>query len=240
MKKQLSFPTLFIAAILLCSCGIIRKAPKYSFADGYYYTDLGGYGQTKVYVENSEDSITAYSIENGQKIFSTDTSRTAVRSFPQGSSKSITNAVNFKQVGFDVDFLTIPFKVRPARAGIPAQFTTDLNGAVYLGYRADKYQLSYKQTPTNRYEKQTTHFGFSMGFFTGLGGTAMNESVTDNQVTYQYNGIAWSKGLAGIFGINNFTIGVTLGWDHLVDKNKSVWIYQGRPWLGLAFGLNLN
>jgi hypothetical protein len=68
----------------------------------------------------------------------------------------------------------------------------------------------------------------------------MNPWVTENQITQEYDGVVWSKGIAGIIGIDNFTIGLALGWDHLLDKNKNYWIYQGKPWLGLAFGLNLN
>ncbi|WP_165940196.1 MULTISPECIES: hypothetical protein [Dyadobacter] len=56
----------------------------------------------------------------------------------------------------------------------------------------------------------------------------------------EYDGLVWGKGIAGIIGINNFTIGLAIGFDNLLDKNKQVWIYQGKPWLGLAFGLNLN
>jgi hypothetical protein len=48
------------------------------------------------------------------------------------------------------------------------------------------------------------------------------------------------KGIAGIIGINNFTLGLAVGFDNLLDKNKKVWVYQGKPWLGLAFGLNSN
>ena len=32
----------------------------------------------------------------------------------------------------------------------------------------------------------------------------------------------------------------TPAFDHLFDKNKKDWIYQHKPWVGLAFGLNLN
>ncbi|MCF0052640.1 hypothetical protein LXM25_21390 [Dyadobacter sp. LJ53] len=164
----------------------------------------------------------------------------ARRAFPQVISQSSINSVYFKQSSFDVDFLSIPFKYRPAKSGIPNQFNTNLNGAVYVGYRNDIYQLSFRKTPLNKYQRETRHYGISYGFFTGLGGTAMNPSVTDNQISIEYDGLVWGKGIAGIIGINNFTVGLALGFDNLLDENKKVWIYQGKPWLGLAFGLNLN
>ncbi|MGL6268762.1 MAG: hypothetical protein ACRC2O_12600 [Chitinophagaceae bacterium] len=76
--------------------------------------------------------------------------------------------------------------------------------------------------------------------FTGLGNTFMSPTNTNNTLLQEYDGIVWSKGLAGILAINNFTVGLALGFDYLVDKNRSIWIYQNKPWLGLAFGLNLN
>ena len=68
----------------------------------------------------------------------------------------------------------------------------------------------------------------------------MNPWVTENNISIEYDGVVWSKGLAGILAIDNFTIGLGLGWDYLTDANKKYWIYQNMPWLGLAFGLNLN
>ncbi|GAB3813836.1 hypothetical protein GCM10028895_06320 [Pontibacter rugosus] len=57
---------------------------------------------------------------------------------------------------------------------------------------------------------------------------------------YEYEGVVLLKGVAGIIGINNFSLGLTIGIDHLFDKNRDDWIYQHKPWVGLAFGLNLN
>ncbi len=68
----------------------------------------------------------------------------------------------------------------------------------------------------------------------------MSPHVTIERISQEYDGLIWSKGLAAIVGLNNVTAGVVLGWDHLLDRNRSLWIYQGKPWIGLAFGLNLN
>jgi hypothetical protein len=50
----------------------------------------------------------------------------------------------------------------------------------------------------------------------------------------------WSKGVALIMAIGKFTSGLSIGWDNLLDKNNKSWIYEGKPWVGLVFGLNLN
>jgi hypothetical protein len=169
-----------------------------------------------------------------------DSVKAGKNSYPQQVSGESINQHNFRQTSFDIDFLTIPFKYRPVSNSLPAQFNTNLNGAVYIGFRNDIYRLWYKKTPLNNYIRQTTHYGFSVGLFSGFGGTAMNPWVTDDQISSEYDGLVWLKGIAGILGVNNFTIGLALGWDNLLDKNNKVWIYQSKPWLGLAFGLNLN
>ncbi|WP_157766391.1 hypothetical protein [Pedobacter ginsengisoli] len=32
----------------------------------------------------------------------------------------------------------------------------------------------------------------------------------------------------------------SLGLDMLTDKNRTNWIYQGKPWVGILFGITLN
>ena len=84
------------------------------------------------------------------------------------------------------------------------------------------------------------HFGFSFGVFTGFGNTFMSPTNTNNILQQEYDGIVWSKGVAGILAVNNFTLGLAFGFDNLLDKNHSNWNYKNKPWVGLAFGLNLN
>ena len=68
----------------------------------------------------------------------------------------------------------------------------------------------------------------------------MNPWVTNNRIAIEYDGVVWTKGVTGIIGLNNFTTGLAVGWDHLLDRNMAYWIYQGKPWIGFVFGLNLN
>ncbi|MDX5480835.1 MAG: hypothetical protein LPK07_04055, partial [Hymenobacteraceae bacterium] len=66
------------------------------------------------------------------------------------------------------------------------------------------------------------------------------EFVTQGAIGYEYEGMVWLNGIAGIVGVNNITLGLAVGLDHLFDRNRHDWIYQHKPWIGLAFGLNLN
>ena len=227
---------LFIS--VLSSCASVRDTPKYQLSDGYYKSRLFNTDHHKVYVDNNEDSIAIYQADRDTK--SIDSFINNKKMFPQLASKDFYASTTFTQASFDVDFLTIPFKYRPASKDFPRQFNTNLNGAIYIGYRNDVYQLRYKKTPLHHYQRQVQHYGFSFGFITGLGGTTMNPSVTNTQITSEYDGVVWSKGIAGIFGVNNITIGLAVGYDDLLDNNKKYWIYQRKPWIGLAFGLNLN
>ena len=144
-----------------------------------------------MYVDNSDDSIYVYPVGAAGQTFFIETLSSERLAFPRQYSKAVIPASNFRQASFDINFLTIPFKIRPAAKSLPAQFNTNPNGAVYPGFRNDTYRLGYKKTPINGYAWQTTHYGFSFGFLTGPGGTAMNPWVTENQIASGYDGVVW-------------------------------------------------
>jgi hypothetical protein len=188
----------------------------------------------------SEDSITVFRLDNNRKQFNIDTLQSLTLSLPAVQHDTLFNTYSFTQRSFDLDVLTIPFKYRPAAADLPNQLNTNFNGALYVGFRRDIYRLTYKKAPFNISKRKITHYGYSVGLFTGLGSTAINPWVTRDQITSEYDGVVWLKGMAGIIGINNFTFGLAIGVDHLLDRNHKVWIYQNKPWIGLVLGLNLN
>ena len=84
------------------------------------------------------------------------------------------------------------------------------------------------------------HFEIGCGAFAGLGTTPINSSVTDNNVTAEYDGLILQNGVAAFIGIQNLSIGAGLGWDRLLDKYHRYWIYRKKPWLGLILGLKLS
>lgn len=236
-NKTYCFLSIIISSIFY-SCGVIKDTPKYSFANGYYRSKIFDKKASKVYIDNTDDSVYVYKINNKKNhLIDSNYSKIA---FPQQKSKSQIPNYNFRQASFDLDFLTIPFKFRPQTDYLPQQFNTNLNGVIYIGYRNDIYNINYKKTPINTFVRKTTHYGISYGVFTGFGGTAMNPWVTNYYISSEYDGIVWSKGVSAIIGIDNFSIGLALGVDNLLDNNKNFWIYQNKPWFGLAFGLNLN
>src|SRR5688572_27337218 len=130
-----------LIALLMTGCGVIRDTPKYTFADGYYRSTVFGKEKSRVYVDNAEDSVVVNQVTKGPQGERSIGNR---RAFPQERSDSSISTHNFRQMSFDLDFLTIPFKYRPRSGSLPQQFNTNLNGVIYLGFRSDLYRVRYK------------------------------------------------------------------------------------------------
>jgi hypothetical protein len=205
--------------LFLCSCA--SSSPKYQLDDGsYLYKQQGErYRKADVYVSN--DSV---------KVFSGDGREIA--------HKPLTDQLFLKQ-SFDLDVMTVAFKYRPGSIALPRQLLTDFNGNIFIGYRVDRFRARYRSTPLGN-KVVHSHRGITLGGFGGLGSAAVTPWTTRNLVTDEYNGFVLSRGLALLIGLNTLTVGAGVGWDYLTDRDKRVWIYQNKPWYGLAIGLNLN
>jgi hypothetical protein len=181
-----------------------------------------------VLIETQNDTLLVFS-ENGKK----ELSLLAISSVPQHN-------FTLEKSTFDIDVLAIPAKYRVSLSGMPAQLNSEINAALYFGKRNDYFQVNFEKSPTNRFKRKIDHYGFSIGGFVGLGNSVINSDVSQGLIPYEYQGITFSKGIAGIIAINNFTLGMAYGFDNLLDNNSSQWIYNQKPWVGLALGLNLN
>jgi hypothetical protein len=231
----MKFKNLFLLLLIISvfsSCGVLNQKIGLELPNATYKSK----DNLMVYIENSNDTIKLYSKNSNQ----TDFTQNKPNLFVNEVSKEHINSSQLHKNSIDFDFLTIPFKYRPKQKDLPNQFTTNLNGAFYFGRRTDYYKINYIKTPLNKFSRDIKHYAFSFGVFSGLGATSMNPSVTQDKISKEYEGLVWSKGLAGIIGINSFTLGIALGFDSLLDENRKDWIYEQKMWYGLAFGLNLN
>ncbi|MBK8705937.1 MAG: hypothetical protein IPN33_21875 [Saprospiraceae bacterium] len=192
----------------------------------------------KVYLLMVEDTIQVYAVEAGRKI--ADTTRYRPHVFPEVSYDIAPSSFQVIKSGLDFDFITIAFKYRPSRRDIPPQLHTNLNGAIYLGYRTDWYRIRYDKTPLGVYRRHFRNTGFDFGGFAGIGSTAINYTVTGGRLDQDYEGIICSTGLGAFTGLDSFGFGLTIGWDFLLDNNSQYWLYHRAPWIGLALGINLN
>ncbi len=162
-----------------------------------------------------------------------DTTKAILIAFPVQKPAKFTS-LSFSRTSFDIDVLSVLFKYRPPSGGFPPQFNATFNGAAYFGYRTDVYKLSYKETPLHVFNRNITHYGYSIGVFTGLGTARIDEYDTHNALAIEYDGLVNLSGIAVIIAIDKITGGLTLGVDHLLDKNSALWINNGRPGSGLA------
>ncbi len=238
--KQFQF-LIFIGLIhLLTGCTYLHQSSKKDFnSDFYKLYNINTKTSQKVYVHILNDTIKVYSTIIVNNKYIVDTTITIENILKSSSFKM--NDLVLKQNSFDIDFFTTPLKFRPKQGNVPTQLNnTILNGEVYFGYRIDRFSIKSIINPLNKYSTKINLFGFSMGGFTGLGNTFLSPTNTNNILQQEYDGIVWGKGVAGNIAVNNLAIGLALGFDNLLDYNKTIWIYEGKPWLGLTLGLNLN
>lgn len=241
VKMKMAFKSLiaFLLLFFCNACSVLYKTAKEELVDDFYTQKIGR-NTHKVYVNVEDDTLYIHKAQKLNHRWQVDTSRKILTSFPKSLETDRNLSVFFSKKSFDIDFLTIPLKFRPLRFDVPAQLNTNLNGSLYLGYRLDSYMISYKSKPLKDWERHIHHFGFSVGFFNGIGNTFVSPTNTQNILQQEYDGIVWNKAVACIFALNRLTLGLAVGTDYLLDKNREFWIYQNKIWYGFAFGLNLN
>jgi hypothetical protein len=243
MKKLLSLPIrkvcpgcLFVLIIFGSACKSIHEIDR--LPDDTYWMSASQYQQLhpakpapanykriKAVVEQQDTVITITPVADALK--------------PVGMKIKDIENLNLYRYTFDIDVLTVPFKVRPSVGGFPEQLNANFDAALYLGRRRDSYTI--QKTGKGRTAKTTvTGVGYGYGGFVGIGSVTMNPFVTNQHINYEYDGFVVNGGFAGIYDAKKFNLGLAIGADFLVDKNRSSWIYQGKPWFGVLFGINLN
>src|SRR5690606_36389235 len=71
------------------------------------------------------------------------------------------NPLYIRQKNLDVDFLTIPVRLRPAKKDIPSQLNADITGALYVGYRIDSYTIKNGLNFIAKPTQQINHIAYS-------------------------------------------------------------------------------
>jgi hypothetical protein len=209
--------------IVFASCSSLNNSPKYQLSDDDYDFRQSGRKYQRVFAYVEDDTM---------HIFKSINDLTPVLSDPAKD-------YFFLKRSFDVDIMTVGFKYRPGTVRLPRQLTNDFNGNVFVGYRLDRFKVSYFRTPaTNKIKYK--HRAITGGGFFGLGASSITPWTTGNRTTDEYNGLILSRGAAVMVGLSTLTVGAGIGWDYLTDRDKNIWIYQNKPWYGLTIGLNLN
>ena len=234
-NRKLNFNAIIsLTLILLSSCQSLRLSQKSTVTDGKYTLKKNASKQS-VFLEM--DSIgRIYSFYS----FTEKDNNGKLKLVEQMHLNQLTEPITLRRPSIDLDLITIPLKYRPATLNVEQQLNTSINASIYLGYRRDNYRLTPKLNPINHETVSVTHLGFSFGFLSGFGSTFLSPTTTNNLISQEYDGLVWSNGLASVFALNAATFGISLGIDQLLDANKAKWIYQKKPWLGIAIGLNIN
>ena len=148
MLKKTTALLLFL--FLLNSCSVMQKTAKKDLIDDFY-TQKTNKEKQKVYADIIDDTLHIYATKLTKNVLKVDTTQAPKVFLPVGKNKDNLEFL-LSKTSFDIDFLTIPLKYRFSKKNVQPQLNTNLNGAVYLGYRTDRYFINYK---LNRHWKLT-------------------------------------------------------------------------------------
>lgn len=220
---------------LLCACSTIEKSSRHGFASGYYGHRSEKKGpEEKVYLDVTDEKVTVYSLE-GEK------PGQATVTLPLREADSLYQPSScFSKKSLDIDITTVLFKYRPRSGDLPEQLSAELNVAVYAGWRRDYYAIKASRDLLGRSQYRVVSRGFDFGILAGTGTTLVSPSTTRNAISTEYNGMILELGLAAFAETSFASFGLAAGFDHLVSPDRSVWIYNQKPWVGFVVGVAIN
>jgi len=221
---------------LLTSCNTLEKASLHGLNSGYYKLKSDTIKAQGVYLDVTDEKIEVYhhiKRQPDKKQFLTIPLNTITDSL-------IFNRMVFKKQSLDVDMTSILMKYRPSNYGLPAQLTTDLNIALYSGWRHDSYHITRKKDPLGKRYYKINNRGYDFGFFAGPGTTLISPFTTQNKKADEYSGMIIQTGIAGFIESNVASFGLAIGYDYLLNPDRKIWIYNNKPWVGFVVGIALN
>ena len=221
--------------VLLASCGTLEKASMHGFSSGYYQLQAENKNVQQVYVDVQDEQIDVYPCKARQP------DKQQLMTIPlKGVDGLMVNPMVFKKQSLDVDITSILLKYRPSVYNLPSQLTTDLNIALFAGWRHDRFQLRIKTDPLGKRYTKVSNRGYDFGLFAGPGPTLISPFTTRNLRSDEYSGMILQGGIAGFVESNLASFGFALGYDYLLNSDRKIWIYNQKPWVGFVVGVALN
>jgi hypothetical protein len=218
-------------------CVYVNKVTRHDFDSGFYELKSEGADPLDVYTSVKEDSIVIYPVILEGKVATPDVSSSVKSKISNIKPGDHFYKSCFVKNSIDVDLSTLLLKLRPPSKNVPNQLSYNVNAAMYCGLRKDFYKLIPYRSPLNEETSFVRQIGFDAGLFAGIGITPINPSVTEGNETLEYDGIVFQRGVAGFITIDRMSVGVSLGFDKLLDHNKNIWVYNNRPYIGLMIGI---
>lgn len=236
MKFSYTYTGISIMAIVLfASCKTIEKASIHGLHNGFYHLTTENKSVQPVYLDVTNDKIDVYQHIKQQGV------KKRLFTIPlQNTDSLLTDEMVFKKQSLDIDITSILLKYRPSIHGLPAQLSTDLNMALYIGWRYDKYRVTTKKDPLEKRKVKIGNLGYDLGFFAGPGASIINPFTTNNRRVDEYSGMIIQSGIAAFIESNVASFGIAIGYDHLLNPDRKIWIYHKKPWLGFVVGIALN
>lgn len=238
---RLHLYSLIIALLfLLQGCALFTAVPERIIEDDFYTIRYPDITREEIYIQDREDSILLYLFretavaEINERIIAD----TIILPLEMPDDEYL--EVSFIKSGFDLDLLSFLFKYRSPQEDMARQLNSELSGVVFAGFRRDIYTIDYVPALPGTRRQEISHTGFSFGIFSGFGSTYMSPWVTSGATESEYDGVVWIKGIAALLATPNINIALGVGFDYLLDGNRNHWIYQHKPWLGFAVGIDLN
>ena len=220
---------------VLASCNTLEKASLHGLNSGYYKLKSDNKNTQNVYLDVTDEKIDVYHHIKRQP------DKKQFLTIPLNTADSlIFNPMVFKKQSIDVDITSIVLKYRPSVYGLPAQLATDLNMALYVGWRHDYYHIMSKRDPLGSSYHKISNRGYDFGFFAGPGATLISPFTTQNKRTDEYSGMIIQTGIAGFIESNVASFGLAVGYDYLLNPDRKIWIYNNKPWVGFIVGIALN
>lgn len=233
-NSKLVFPIILVIISICCSCSLLEKASSHGFNSGFYKLDYGNKANL-VYVDISDEKIEIYN-QSDKKI---DKNAYLTISLKNPDSLEM-SPLKFRKQSLDIDLTSILMKYRPSFYDLPQQLTTDMNISLYSGWRYDNYKIINKKDPLNKPYLKYSNLGYDFGFFAGTGTTSISPFTTNNRTANEYSGLIIQTGIAGFLESNVASFGVAFGLDYLMNRDREIWIYNRKPWVGFIVGIALN
>ena len=209
--------------VFFTSCSTLEKTSSHGFDSGYYKLDQDTTSK-KVYLDVGEEKVDVYDL-SGQ---TPDRDYYVSIALIESDSSAPVPWV-FRKQSLDIDITTILLKYRPSVSGLPPQLTADLNFALYAGWRHDSYKIKDRIDPLGKRHRKISNMGYDYGIFAGSGVTPVNPFTTNNKTVNDYSGMIFQLGIAGFLESNIASFGLSVGFDHLLNSDREIWVYQNRP-----------
>jgi len=223
--------------ILPAACLPFDKIYSHDFNDGYFKLKSSVSKPENIYLSMKDDSLKVYSVHKENKLKLPDTIAFAVANLKSVVPGNILYNSTFIKTSADIDLSTVILKFRPTSGNVPSQLSTNVNGIIYTGFRKDFFKLISSFSELHEMSSFIRHTGFDFGFFAGIGITPVTPTVTMFRTIQEYDGIVFQKGFSVFGTYENMSVGLALGFDNLLDKNKAIWIFNNKPWFGLVLGI---